>query len=448
MTPLSFRHLFFRGALAALILIATPAHADQTNKAPVTAIVGGTIVPMTGDPIMGGTLIFRGDEILAVGRNIAPPKGAHIIDATGKWVTPGLIAPFSRLGLVEVDGVKETNDSAAPESPFGAALDVSHAYNPRSVHVAINRRAGVTRAIVAPQAGGSIFGGQGAIVSLAAPHPGTRTITHPRAFQYAIFGEQGAKVAGGARSAAFASLLTGLRTAQQQARNPKRMAGEQRNALVTRPDALALVPIVAGKMPLLIHADRASDIERLLELRDEFPRLRLVIVGGREAWMLADRLAQTGTPVITSALFNRPEYFETLAATRSNAGRLVQAGVPVAISLIGWRDARQLRLLPQQVGNLVGLQRVPGAVGLTHEQALATITRTPAQIFGLDDLGVLAKGKRADLVIWDGDPLEAASAPTMVFIDGVRQSLESRQTRLRDRYAPDRPRDLPEQYRH
>jgi imidazolonepropionase-like amidohydrolase len=205
-------------------------------------------------------------------------------------------------------------------------------------------------------------------------------------------------------------------------------------------DVAALVPVVRGQTKLLVRAERANDLTRILELKREFPNLDLVLVGAQEGWMVADRIAAARVPVITSALDNLPGSFERLGATQSNVGRLVRAGVKVALGLIDDDDGRQIRLLPQHAGNLVALSKVPGAVGLTHAQALATITSAPAEIFGLTDVGMLGAGKRADVVLWDGDPLELSSAPTMVMIDGRPVPLDSRQTKLRDRYHPSKDR--------
>jgi imidazolonepropionase-like amidohydrolase len=152
-------------------------------------------------------------------------------------------------------------------------------------------------------------------------------------------------------------------------------------------------------------------------------------------------------PVITLTLFDLPDSFENIASTRSNIGRLVAAGVTVGLGIIGGDSGSQPRNLPYFAGNAVAQAAVPGGVGLTKAQALATITSGPAEIFGLTELGSLAPGKRADVVIWDGDPLELTSAPVAVYIDGVAQPMVSRQTLLRDRYqALGQPAPLPLQY--
>jgi imidazolonepropionase-like amidohydrolase len=187
-------------------------------------------------------------------------------------------------------------------------------------------------------------------------------------------------------------------------------------------------------MKLYVRAERASDILVTLDLRRDFPRLDLVIVGATEGWMVADQLAAARVPVIAAALNDLPVSFERLAATQSNVGRMVDAGVMVAIG--GYESSGDHpRSLPQMAGNLVALNNVPRATGLSWGEALAAITSVPARIAGLTGgEGTLAPGAPGDLVVWDGDPLELSSAPVRVFVDGAEQSLANHQTRLRDRY--------------
>ena len=424
--------------------------AATTIAAPLTAqtvaITNGKVATIaSAEPIDGGTVLIRDGRIVAVGRGVAVPAGATVVDAGGKWVTPGFIAGFSRLAIVEIDAVDETDDTSAEKSPFSAALDVASSVNQRSVNIPINRIEGLTRAVVAPSAGHDIFGGQGTIVGLGG---GDDTVMRARAFQFIELGERGADLAGGSRGAAFLNLRNGLHEAEDYARNPKGYeGGKDRDAILTRLDAAALVPVVQGRVPAVVHVERASDITALLDMRREFPALRLIIVGGAEGWLVADKLAAARIPVIATATQDLPGRFEMLAATESNVGRMVAAGVTVALGMIDENDARQVRLLPQHAGNLVAMARIPGAVGLTHAQALASITSAPAKIFGMTDLGTLEAGKRADVVVWDGDPLELSSAPVAVYIDGKPVPMTSRQTQLRDRYLRLKQDGLPYQYK-
>ncbi len=428
-----------RFAIIIAALLATPA------AAAVIAITGGTVATAVGDTIIpNGTVIIRDGRIAAVGTGLAVPAGATVFDATGKYVTPGLITAMSDLGIVEVEGVRQTNDSGARQSPFSAAIDVTPAINPSSPPIAINRLGGVTRAIIGPSATSEIFGGQGAIISLA---NSPDILMRGQAFQLIELGEDGARAAGGSRPAAWLNLRNGFAEAQRYARNPAAFdSGRDKDSLIKRLDAAALVAVVEGRVPAVIRAERASDIIAVLGLRKEFPKLRIILIGAREGWLVADKIAVAHVPVITLPLYDLPDAFETLASTRSNVGRMVAAGVVVALGMTDADSGSQPRNLPYFAGNIVAQALVPGGAGLTRGQALATITRAPAQIFGLTDLGTLEPGKRADVVVWDGDPLELTSAPTAVFIDGVSQPMTSRQTLLRDRYRDLAPGALPLQY--
>ena len=213
--------------------------------------------------------------------------------------------------------------------------------------------------------------------------------------------------------------------------------------LLTRFDAAALVPVVTGAQALYVQVERAADIRAVLALRSEFPRLRLVIVGASEGWLAARDLAAAGVPVIAQPMNDLPSSFEQLAATQSNVGRMVRAGVKVAFGALG----NQPENLPQFAGNMVALTRVPGATGLSWGEAFAAISSVPAEIAGLGaGAGRLAPGAAGDLVLWDGDPLEVTSAPLRVFIDGVEQRLDDHQSGLRNRYRDLDTSDLPKAF--
>ena len=422
----------------ALVFLAAPVFGQTI------AITGGKIAIGDGSaPIDNGTVVISNGKIVAAGRNVAVPPGAERVDASGKWVTPGLIAGFSRLGLIEVESEGSTNDSSA-KSPFSAAIDVAPAINPLASPVAVSRAGGVTRAFVAPAVDGDIFAGQGAVIDLGGD---MGPVMRARAFQFVELGEAGASQAGGSRAASHLLFRAMLREAQDYARNPAAYDGRSRDNLLLRADAEALGPVINGSVPLFIHVERASDILQALDLRKEFPALKPVLVGASEGWMVADQIAAAKVPVIASALNDLPSVFERLNATQSNIGRMRKAGVPVAIGMIGDNEAHQLRYTPQYAGNLVALQKMPGAAGLDWGAAFATITSAPAEAVGMGQMmGSLKPGRVGDVVIWSGDPLELSSTPEAVYIDGVKQSLETRQTRLRDRYRSLAPGPLPKAY--
>ena len=422
---------------SAAALIAAPLAAQTT------AITGGKVVIGDGSaPVEGGTVLIRNDRVVAAGANVNIPADARRIDATGKWVTPGIFAGFSRVGLVEVGAVTQTNDMNASKSPFSAALDVQYAINPFASAVAVNRAAGVTRAVVSPSTANSIFGGFGAIVDLGQDE---NPITRARAFQFVELGETGHSRAGGSRSASHIYFRALLDEARTYARNPAAFDSD----LLKASDAKALLPVINGSTKLLVHVESANDILKVLDLRKDFPALKIVLVGANEGWRVANHIAAAGVPVLASALSDLPYGFEDLASTQSNIGRMKDAGVKVAIGMINDRDAHQLRYSVQYAGNLVALNKVPRATGLSWDEAFAAISSVPAEIMDMGgQLGSLKAGRQADVVIWTGDPLELSTQVEKVIIDGVDQSLSNRQMRLRDRYTDPAPGDLPKAYDH
>jgi imidazolonepropionase-like amidohydrolase len=427
------KHLLL--SATAIILAAGTAHAETI------AITGAKVVIGDGSaPIEGGTVVIRDGNIVAAGSNVAVPAGARNIDASGKWVTPGIFAGFSRIGLAEVDAVNGTNDKSGGKSGFSAAIDIAPAIDPFRSPIAVNRSAGVTRAVVAPEGGEAIFAGQGVIADLGAdPDP----VTKAKAFQFVQFGEAGASLAGGSRAGTHLHFRAMLREAQAHSAGNDSFDDD----LLKIEDARALQSVLRGETRLLIQVEAANDMLRLLELKRDYPAIKMVFVGVTEGWRVADKLAAAGVPVIASALNDLPASFEMLGATQSNIGRMKDAGVKVAIGMIDDRDSHQLRYTPQYAGNLVSLQKVPGATGLTWDEAFAAISSAPAEIMGIGDRhGSLKAGKVADVVIWDEDPLELYAAATTVFIDGVEQPLGNRQDRLRDRYRTPQEGVLPKAY--
>ena len=460
-----------RLAAAALLLAGTaPAAADTI------AITNGIVAIGDGsEPFQGATVVIRDGRVVAAGPGARIPADARIVDANGKWVTPGIVAGFSRLGLAEIDlGDRGADDTSAANGPFSAAIDVTPAINPLYTPIAVNRADGVTRALVAPSTARSIFAGQGAVIDTGAD---MSPVTRARAFQFVELGETGADDAGGSRPSAhilfrnalreaaelrrFADPVRSARTGEPDERlepvvrdpNEARILGpgarRSEDVLLTRFDAAALVPVLQGRQHLLVHVERASDILQVIDLKREFRSLRIVIVGASEGWLVADRIAASGIPVIASAVNDLPASFEQLAATQSNVGRMRAAGVRVSIGTINDDETRNVFRERQYAGNLVALTKIPGATGLSWGEALAAITSGPAEAIGMGgDFGSLAPGRRADVVIWSGDPLDPRSAAEAVFIDGVEQPLTNHQSRLRDRYRHLPRRELPEAYRH
>ena len=199
-------------ALAALAALAAPAYSAGAQDVAITNVTIAT--GDGGEPVPGGAVVVQGGRVIFAGPAAQMPAvgAATIVDGTGKWVTPGLFAALTTLGLTDADGIEESDDQAARSAPFGAALDVVPALNPASQHVQVARRGGITRASVFARPSGSIFGGQGAVVDLGSD---PRMVVRPRAFQMVALGEDGARIAGGSRVAAHALLRNALREARQ-----------------------------------------------------------------------------------------------------------------------------------------------------------------------------------------------------------------------------------------
>ncbi len=411
-------------AFAFALALAAPAAAET-----VLIRDGRVVTNSAAGIIENGDVLIVDGRIRAVGADIAAPRGARVIEAEGRFVTPGAFAAMSEVGLSEISGSGAPNDASISGALVAAAADAGRAFNPDVTAVAVTRMEGVTRAAIAPSNTETMFGGRGALVALGGRPD---SVFSERAFMVVELGETGARRTGGSRAAVWPAFEAALRDARQY---PTRYQRGQGGAVLNELDAAALQPFARGRGLLLVHVESAADIRALIRFKRENPALNFAIHGGAEAWQVADELARARIPVIFDPLQNLPDRFERLSARLDNGALLHQAGVRFAIAPgPGSVDAHQARLVLQLAGNAV-------ANGLPWDAAFAAISRAPAEIFGVGDrLGRLERNYIADVVIWDGDPLEVQSAPTAVFIDGVEQPLVSRQTRLRDRYHPNRQR--------
>lgn len=406
-------------ALAVLSLAAIPAATAQDF-----AIINGRVITNTGDGVIeNGTVLVRAGQIAGVSADLDLPDGLRTIDAAGGWVTPGIFAPVTQLGLIEVGAENSARDTAASSSSFSAAIDVADGFDPNSSHLAVNRLEGVTRFAVYPSTGANLIAGQGALGHTGG---GYDALFDTQSFMYAEMGQSGAGTAGGSRPAAWAFLEAAFEDARGY---PGRYLNNTQGEALGRTDAEAMVEVVRGRMPLVVTVNRASDILRLIRFQEDNRAVRLIIRGGAEAWMVADELADSGIPLLLDPMRNLPSSFEAIGSTLTAAQRLDAAGVTVAYTTDTADGYINARLLPQHAGNAV-------AHGVPWDAAFRAITLTPAEIYGVGDrYGALATGYVADIVIWDGDPLEVMSAPTHVFVNGEEADMENRQTRLRDRYA-------------
>ena len=435
-------------ASLATLAVAGPAFAAET-----VAIVNARLETATAaGAIPSGTIVLKDGKIVAVGAGVTAPAGARVIDARGGVVTPGMIAPSTNLSTSEVELESSTRDDNSGK--LSAGFDISYGVNPDSAMIPLARQTGVTRAVVTPVlgrgggghahdggagdgqddfAGGgggggdgdpNMFAGQAAVITLAAGD--TDPVLKTRVAVILDFGTDGARNAGGSRGAAMVLIKAALEDARAFARNRGAYErGDTREFGLSRIDLEALIPVIEGRTPLLVRVHRAADIRQVLKLARE-EKIRVILEGVEEGWMVAPEIAAAGVPVLVDSQADLPSQFETLGARLDNAARLQRAGVQVAI--MGSRDFNNLRQARINAGLAV-------ANGLPREAAIASVTSVPAKIWGQASAGTLEPGKDADVVLWNGDPLETSSWPLAIFIDGVEQPQSSRAFELRDRYA-------------
>lgn len=418
------RSLMLRIAISVAIALAIVAPAG----AQTIAITGGKVYPVSGPPIEGGTVVIVNGKITAVGRDIAIPAAAQRIDATGKIVTPGFVNSATQLGVQEVAQVRDTRDmSARGKDAIAAAFTVWDGLNPNSVMMAPARKDGITSFIVMPT--GGLVAGQAALLDVV---PGTTTDMILRA-PIAMIAEVGDPQSAGVNSRG--ELVVKLRELLEDTRffQTHRDAfdrAQTRPFSASRLDLEAMIPVIQGKLPLVVFVDRASDIDAAMRIAREF-NLKLMIGSGAEAWMIADKLAAAHIPVLTGAMNNIPAGFAALGQRQENAALLKKAGVEVALvgnAGGGDEEAFNVRNLKQEAGNAV-------AYGMSWNDALRAVTLAPAEIFGVADrVGSLQPGREGNVVVWSGDPFEFTTRVEHVFVRGHEYSDKTRQDLLMERY--------------
>jgi imidazolonepropionase-like amidohydrolase len=413
--------------LLALSTAAVLAAAPQTAIAGKTAIVGAKVVVGDGTVHDRATVLIDGDTITAVGEDIAVPDDADVFDATGLVVWPGMIDPFTTLGLVEVPADSASNDANEATTTSTARLRASDGIDPYAEPIAVTRINGITTALVAPGTDNPI-NGQAAVINLAGDSIQDMLLVEGAALVFNL-ASQRADEYPSTRPGTVAFLRQRLYDARAYEQKRARKADcdvdtEWWCYEKTDLEDEALLRALRRELPVIAVAPRIQDIANALALAEEF-ELRLILYDAGEAWKMVDEIAASGVPVLLSNTFDTPSDRDPYDRYFRLAHSLSQAGVRFAFTT---GDSHDVRQLPEHAAMAV-------TFGLPEAEAVRALTLTTAQILGIeDDHGTIEAGKRADLVVWDGNPLQITSRVQRLYIRGREVPLRSRQEMLRDRW--------------
>ena len=389
-------------------------------------IKSGQINDGLGNSFIGDILIVD-EKIVEVGKFLNS-SSAKIIEAKGKPVTPGLISPISNIGVVEINALDVTND----DSPdfFGPGFSVFNAFNPHSTLIPWNRSNGVTSSISTPGYSSQIFKGMGSFYLL----DGDIDITGNA--DVAMYARLGA--IGGSR----AETIQIMESMFELALNKDELELEEllgttfaSSMDMQLQDIQALSKVVNREIPLVLEVNRAIDILQALRLKNDYD-LELVLMSVEEAPLVLDQILASGVSVIIDPMDNIPDSFDELASNIKLGGILSNAGIKVMFST---QRSHNYHLMRQGAGNAV-------AHGMTYQAGISGMTSIVADVFNIQDRGSIKEGYFADIVIWSEDPLEPSAYPTTVIINGSEISLETRASRLTERYTDKR--DIPSSYKH
>tara|TARA_B100000683_G_scaffold238178_1_gene243834 strand:+ start:699 stop:1931 length:1233 start_codon:yes stop_codon:yes gene_type:complete len=389
-------------------------------------IKSGQINDGLGNSFIGDVLIVD-EKIVEVGKFLNS-SSAKIIEAKGKPVTPGLISPISNIGVVEINALDVTND----DSPdfFGPGFSVFNAFNPHSTLIPWNRSNGVTSSISTPGYSSQIFKGMGSFYLL----DGDIDITGNA--DVAMYSRLGA--VGGSR----AETIQIMESMFELALNRDELELEElldttfaSSMDMQLQDIQALSRVVNREIPLVLEVNRAIDILQALRLKNDYD-LELVLMSVEEAPLVLDQILASGVSVIIDPMDNIPDSFDELASNIKLGGILSNAGIKVMFST---QRSHNYHLMRQGAGNAV-------AHGMTYQAGISGMTSIVADVFNIQDRGSIKEGHFADIVIWSEDPLEPSAYPTTVIINGSEMSLETRASRLTERYTDKR--DIPSSYKH
>ena len=375
---------------------------------------GGNIHTAVDGVLENTDIYIKNGKIIQIGKDLKI-DASQVEDLNGKLVTPGFIAPYSQLGIVEIGLVSETRDDRS--TIYSSGLSIVSAFNPHSTLIPYNLRGGITTALSVPSSSG-LYSGLASAFSLSSSLEESLISQDIALFSNISSGED-------SRAAKILLLEDSLDVASRVIATDSwdNERGLPSSSEYSSRDIIALKRVLSREIPLIVRADRASDILFLINFSIE-KNIRLIISGGSEAWMVAKQLAKTKIPVILEPINNLPSSFNQLGARLDNASILNKAGVKI---LIASHETHNSYLSRQAAGIAV-------SYGLPWDVALKSITSNVAEVFGLKKIGMVKIGYTADLIIWGKDPLEVSAFAQQIYISGKLMSNETRSTRLRDRY--------------
>jgi imidazolonepropionase-like amidohydrolase len=398
-----------------------------------TVIKGGEIHTGLNQESFVGDILIEGDTILEVSTN--PLKGDIVVDATNKIITPGVIAPDTQIGILEIGAISETRDGDSEMYSMG--FSVYDAINPNSTLIPWNRSNGVTSAITLPDFNWDPLSGMASFLLL----DGSLRVNGMA--DVALTGEIGA-VSSGSRAESLILLRDLLEFAsvldEKDMASPKKISEaiedfEIAELMDLQPrDVIALYNLLNNNLPLIIKTNRASDILKLIDIKNLY-ELNLILMSAQEAELVKGDIAKNNIPVIVNPFDNIPDSFDELASNIRIAASLEEAGIKVMFSE---SRTHNYHLIRQGAGNAV-------ANGMSYTGAIMALTSNVAKSFNIPDRGLLQNGMKADIVIWEDDPLEPSTFPLKVFINGNDMDLTTRSSRLTERYVDKR--DLPNTYK-
>ena len=389
---------------------------------------GGMVHSGTGASAQIQDILISGSKISSIGNDLIINGKTQVIELNGLPVTPGLISPMSNLGIVEINALDVTRDDES--DILKAGFSIFNAFNPHSTGIPWNRSNGVTSAITSPGSSDFPMFGLASYFIL----DGSLEIKGLR--DVAMFGRMGSSY--GSRAETLAVLESLLELGQKASIMPVEEILEMRLAEqleLQAQDIIALNNLVNNDLPFVLETNRAVDILQAIALKKKYG-LNLILSSVEEAPMVINQLKASNIPVIIDPMDNIPDSFDELGSSLILGKILDQAGIKIMFST---QRSHNYHLMRQGSGNAV-------AYGMSYESAIRGMTNTVAETFNLGNRGSLVKGKIADIVVWDADPLEPSSFPKFIFIDGKPQALTSRSTRLTERYT-DKD-DKPSSYKH